>query len=127
MIKVQCVIYQWIRLDKLYKIVKSLFKYQICFQIIGRKPKNIQRITGCVYANEVGEAFVLISTPSCSHKQNKKFFNNFVTHFKYHGHSQVCMGSQSVSIKLAAGGRCNVINKLFVQLIYSTHSMPYVS
>ena len=40
LIKVQCVIYQWIRLDKLYKLM--IFFFQIRFRIIGQKPKNIQ-------------------------------------------------------------------------------------
>ena len=56
LIKVQCVIYQWIRLDKLYKLMERFFlKFRICFWIIDWKSKN-----------EVGEAFVLISTRSSS-------------------------------------------------------------
>ena len=43
LIRVQCVIYQWIRLDKLYKLMETFFfKFRIRFQIIERKPKNIQ-------------------------------------------------------------------------------------
>ena len=38
--------------------------FRIRFQIIGREPKNIHRITRLGYASEVGEAFVLISTRS---------------------------------------------------------------
>ena len=33
-------IYQWIRLNELYKLMKTLFfKFQIIFRNIGRKPK----------------------------------------------------------------------------------------
>ena len=42
LIKLQCVIYQWFRLNKLYKLMESFFKFQFSFRIIGRKPKNIQ-------------------------------------------------------------------------------------
>ena len=44
LIKVQHVIYQWIRLDKLCKQMESFLKFRISFQIICRKPENIQRI-----------------------------------------------------------------------------------
>ena len=45
MINVQCVIHQWIRLNKLYKLMKSFF----LFRIIGRKPKNIQQNVGFMH------------------------------------------------------------------------------
>ena len=36
------VIHQWIRLNELYKLMESFFKFKICFRINGQKPKNIQ-------------------------------------------------------------------------------------
>ena len=46
LIKVQCVIYQWIRLDKLYKLVESFFKnfeFVFVFELaIDWKSRNIQ-------------------------------------------------------------------------------------
>ena len=40
LINLQFVIYQWIRLNELYKLMESFFKFR--FQIIGWKQKNIQ-------------------------------------------------------------------------------------
>ena len=60
LIKLQCVIYQWIRLNELYKLMNF-------FQISNYLPKTEKYSTnrkGWVYASEVGKAFVLISTRS---------------------------------------------------------------
>ena len=47
LIKLQCVINQWIRFNELYKVMENIFfKFQFRFQIIGWKPKNIQ--TACI-------------------------------------------------------------------------------
>ena len=35
--------YQWIRLNKLYKLMKSFSIISICFQNFVQKPKNIQK------------------------------------------------------------------------------------
>ena len=42
LIKFQCVIYQLIFLNELYKLMKSLFQLEISFRNSGRKTKNIQ-------------------------------------------------------------------------------------
>ena len=42
LIKLQCVTYQWICLNELYKIIESFFQIQISFRYFGWNPKNIQ-------------------------------------------------------------------------------------
>ena len=44
LIKLQCVMYQWICLNELYKLAneKLFFKFQISFQNFGWKLENIQ-------------------------------------------------------------------------------------
>ena len=69
MIKVQCVIYQWIRLDKLYKLMEIFFsnlEFVFVFELLTENPKIFNNKQGWVYVSEVGEAFVLISTRSSS-------------------------------------------------------------
>ena len=69
MIKVQCVIYQWIRLDKLYKLMERFFsnlEFVFVFELLTENPKIFNNKQGWVYVSEVGEAFVLISTRSSS-------------------------------------------------------------
>ena len=40
LIKVQCVIYQWIRLDKLYKLMESFFKnFEFVFELLTENHK----------------------------------------------------------------------------------------
>ena len=41
LIKLQYVVYQWISLNELYKLMKSFFKFKIIFWNFGRKLKNI--------------------------------------------------------------------------------------
>ena len=43
MIKVQCVLYQWISSDKLYKLIGSFFQFGNHFRITGRAAKNIKK------------------------------------------------------------------------------------
>ena len=43
LIKVQCVIYQWIQLDKLYKLMESFFQISISFLNFDRKPNFFQK------------------------------------------------------------------------------------
>ena len=69
LIKVQCVIYQWIRLDKLYKLMERFFsnlEFVFVFELLTENPKIFNNKQGWVYVSEVGEAFVLISTRSSS-------------------------------------------------------------
>ena len=40
MIELQCVVYQWIRLNELYKLMKSFF--QISFENLGQKQKKFK-------------------------------------------------------------------------------------
>ena len=45
-IRVQCVIYQWVRLNKFYKLMKSFFKFQILFsELLAEKQKIFERIS----------------------------------------------------------------------------------
>ena len=46
--KVQCIAYQLIYLDELYKLMESFFLH-FFFRIIGQKPKNIQIFASRVY------------------------------------------------------------------------------
>ena len=49
---VMCYIYQWICLDKHYKLMENFFKFRISFQIIGQKPKKYStNKQSWVYAN----------------------------------------------------------------------------
>ena len=69
MIKVQCVIYQWIRLDKLYKLMERFFsnlEFVFVIELLTENPKIFNNKQGWVYVSEMGEAFVLISTRSSS-------------------------------------------------------------
>ena len=43
LIKLQCVICQWIRLNELYKVKRDFLKFQISFWNCGRKPKLLSR------------------------------------------------------------------------------------
>ena len=42
LIKVPCVLYQWISFDTLYKLIESFFQFGNHFRITDRKAKNIQ-------------------------------------------------------------------------------------
>ena len=43
LINLQCLIYKWIYLNELYKLMGFFFKFQIRFRIFGRKPKFFQK------------------------------------------------------------------------------------
>ena len=53
LIKVQCVLYQWISFDTLYKQIGSFFQFGNHFRITGRKTKNIQKDRGYCFDNYV--------------------------------------------------------------------------
>ena len=61
--------YQWIRLDKLFKLMERFFsnlEFVFVFELLTENPKIFNNKQGWVYVSEVGEAFVLISTRSSS-------------------------------------------------------------
>ena len=61
LIKLQCVLYQWIRLNELYKLIESFFQISESFFELVTIFKNN---SGVGLGMQGGEAFVLISTRS---------------------------------------------------------------
>ena len=62
MIKLQCVIYQWIRLNELYKLIEAFVKFQIGFRNFGHEPNYIQKNS---------EAWILIKLQCVIYQWNR--------------------------------------------------------
>ena len=84
MSKLQCVIYQWICLNELYKLLKSFFKFQISFLNFGQKTKNIQKnreVAMCI--DQIAMCYISMDLSQQALQTNGKLFSNFKLVFKF--------------------------------------------
>ena len=73
--------HHWIRLDELYKAMESFFKFWLIFQIIGRKPKNIQTNSEGVNIDQISIFYISVDSSRQALQTNGKL-SNFVIIFR---------------------------------------------
>ena len=74
MVKLQCVIHQWVRLNELYKLMECFFfEFQISFRNFGRKLKNIQKNRRREYW-QIAMCYTSIDSSQPALQTNEKFF-----------------------------------------------------
>ena len=74
LIKLLCVIYQWIRLNEHYKLMESFFSHS--FRIFSRKPKFFKRIARREYWSNCNVLYGSVNG-KCMQCVNGKLFSNF--------------------------------------------------
>ena len=76
MIKLQCVVYQGIRLNEFCQLMKSFFKFRVRFRIFDRKPNFFKRIAR--YIGQIAICCISMDSSQQALQTNEKLFFKLV-------------------------------------------------